>query len=143
MTSVIRYTEVVNATGAVFTPVAALTTSGKEGTLKHYKRTFAAIDIGTEAGKTRSDDGCLLVTITGATIKDIAYAQLWETEVINGRTYSMMMNVPPAADQFDSVGLRISADGKSIYIIDKGLVEDGNSIGVDDYIRFGLIVGNY
>lgn len=61
MSTSVRYKEITNATGAVFS--SANLPAGGDGNDKQYriiKRTLAAIDVGTDTGKTRGTDGCIV-----------------------------------------------------------------------------------
>lgn len=144
MTSVVRYADITNTTGAVLTPATGLITYGKEGGSKFFKRTFAAADIGNAAGQTIDATnpalGCLLVTIAGATIKEIGAFQLFRPTVVRGSTF----NISPfstTAPLVYAYGFRISADGQSVYVLDNGAA--GVQIIAADFIQFELIFGNY
>jgi hypothetical protein len=145
MTSVIRYTEIVNATGAALTPITGLVTTGKEGSDKYFKRIFAPADIGVGVGQTQDNanptGGCLLVTIAGATIKEVGKFELYRPTVKTVTTFNDRVFATSTPHIF-RYGYRISADGKSIYIFDSG-DNAATQIAAADFISFSLIVGNY
>lgn len=145
MTSVVRYADITNTTGAVLTPATGLITYGKEGGSKFFKRTFAAADIGNAQGQTIDATnpalGCLLVTIAGATIKEIGAFQLLRPIAVRGNTFNfpLFSTVVPT---FFAYGFRISPDGQSVYVLDNGSAA-GVQIIANDFIQFELIFGNY
>lgn len=145
MTSVIRYTTIVNSTGAVLTPETGLVTSGKEGSDKLFRRVFSAADVGTGAGQTRDGTdptmGCLLVSITGATIKGVFGDGLYRPTAATNATFDRRLYAT-VTPQVVIYGFRISPDGKSVYILDSGSAA-ATQIAVNDYLTFSLVVGNY
>ena len=144
MTSVVRYTDVANTTGAVLTTKTGLVVEGKDGGLKVYRRVLATIDVGTEVGKTRDATdptvGCLVVTIKGAKIKGVVGFQAFRpTDATNARFNQALFAT--AAQSF-KYGWRISDDGNSLYVLDIG--SDGTTrLTAGDFIEVALITGNY
>ncbi len=64
-----RYKSVTNTTGAALTVAGVPTGDGSDRSTRVIKRTLAAIDCGTEAGKTRHALGCIVdVLQTGPNI---------------------------------------------------------------------------
>ena len=144
MTSVIRYTDVINATGAVLTPTTGLIIEGKDGSLKGFKRVLAAIDVGVEAGKTRdaSDPtgGCLVATVKGAKIKQVLVFEAFRPAAATNATFNYALTATAA--HFFKPGWRISADGYSLYLHDAG--DDATTFLVaGDFISVAMILGNY
>lgn len=144
MTSVIRYTDVTNTTGAVLTTATGLIIDGKDGSLKEFRRVLAAIDVGPEAGKTRDGTdptgGCLVCTVKGAKIKAVTGFQMFRPAAATNATFNYFQ-VATAA-QFFKYGWRISADGYSLYLHDAG--SDATTFLVaGDFIDVQLILGNY
>jgi hypothetical protein len=145
MTSVIRYAELVNATGAALTPTTGLVQYGKEGGEKYFKRTFANADIGNAAGQTidatNPCTGCLLVTIAGAKIKEVGGLLLLRPIATRGTTFNQVL-FSTATPHFYKYGWNISADGYSLYLLDIG--DDATTqIVANDFVTFSLIFGNY
>jgi hypothetical protein len=144
MTSVIRYADVINATGAVLTPTTGLVIEGKDGSLKSFTRVLAAIDVGTEAGKTRDatdpTGGCLVCTVKGAKIKKVKVFQMFRTAAATNQNFNYFQLATAA--HFFKYGWRISADGYSLYLHDAG--SDATTFLVaGDFFEVELILGNY
>lgn len=145
MTSTVRYATIFNTTGAVFTPSSpnALVTTGLDGSLRTFRRSFAAIDIGTEKGKTRDATdptlGCLLFSISGSKIKRVTSFQLFRPATIT--TNQFIMN---AGDDTNSVkiGWRIVNDEgiSSLYLYDGGT--GSARIAENDFIEVLIAAGN-
>lgn len=144
MTSVIRYADVINATGAVLTTATGLIIDGKDGSEKAFRRVLAAIDVGTEAGKTRdaSDPtgGCLVCTVKGAKIKQVTGFQLFRPANATNQVFNYVQSA--TADQFFKYGWRISADGYSLYLHDAGSHATTQLVATD-FIAVKLVLGNY
>lgn len=145
MTSVVRYAEVTNGTGAVLTTTTGLVIDGQNYSDKILKRTLAAIDLGTEAGKTRdaSDPtgGCLLVTVKGAKIKGVGAFQAFRPTTITNASFNCVLT-STATPHYFKYGWRISADGYSLYLYDAADNAE-TRLAADDFIMFSLILGNY
>lgn len=144
MTTVIRYTDVTNATGAVLTPTTGLVIEGKDGAEKAIRRVLAAIDVGTEAGKTRDGTdptgGCLVCTFKGAKIKQITGFERFRPAAATNATFNYVQEATAA--QFFKYGWRISADGYSLYLHDAG--SDATTFLVaGDFIAVKVVLGNY
>lgn len=144
MTSVIRYADVINGTGAVLTTTTGLVIEGKDGSHKAFRRVLAAIDIGNGAGKTQdaSDPtgGCLVCTVKGAKIKAVTGFQLFRPAVATNATFNYVQEATAA--HFFKYGWRISADGYSLYLHDAG--DDATTLlAAGDFIAVNLILGNY
>lgn len=144
MTSVVRYTDVINSTGAVLTTATGLVVDGKDGGLKVYRRVLAAIDVGTEVGKTRDNTdptvGCLVVTIKGAKIKGVVGFQAFRPTVATNATFNQAL-FATAGESF-KYGWKMSADGNSLYVLDIGSSAE-TRLAAGDFIEVALITGNY
>jgi len=144
MTSVIRYAEVTNGTGAVLTTTTGLVIDGKDGGHKAFKRVLAAIDVGTDAGKTRDNTdptgGCLVATVKGAKIKAVTGFQVFRPAVATNATFNYVQGA--TADHFFKYGYRISADGYSLYLHDAG-DDAATQLAANDFIAVNLVLGNY
>jgi len=145
MTSVIRYTDVTNGTGAVLTTTTGLVIDGKDGSHKAFRRVLAAIDVGTEAGKTRDatnpTGGCLVCTVQGAKIKMVTGFELFRPAAATVTIFNYVQR-SNATPHFFKYGWRISADGYSLYLHDAG--DNAETFLVaGDFIAVNLVLGNY
>lgn len=144
MTSSVRYADVINGTGAVLTTTTGLIIDGKDGGLKTFKRIFAAIDVGVEAGKTRDatdpTKGCLICQVKGANIKQVVGFQLFRPANATNQVFDYVMTA--TTDHYFKYGLTISPDGKGLYIHDAG-DDAATRIVADDYLMVSIITGNY
>lgn len=145
MTSVVRYASVLNSTGAVFTITneKGLIDMGKNYGIKTFRRTFAAADIGTDAGQTRDTTdpttGCLLVQITGALIKDIVSWQLFRPTTAANQSFNQVMYA--TADHYFKHGWRVTGQRQALYLFDMG--DDASTrIAANDFVVFSLLIGN-
>lgn len=144
MTSSVRYTSITNSTGAVLTTATGLIIDGKDGGLKVFRRVFAAIDVGTDAGKTRDNTnptkGCLVCTILGSKIKEIISLSLFKPTNATNQVFNQTLFATDA--HYYRYGWRISPDETSLYIFDIG--DDGTTqITENDFLTVALITGNY
>lgn len=144
MTSVVRYAQLANASGAVMTTTTGLVIDGKEHGFKLIRRTLAAIDVGAEAGKTQHVGGCIMLTVKGAKIKEVFCLEAWrpttDTNVYNQHLYA---TPTPHVYQY---GWRIvddaTAGNSSIYLYDKGDHAD-TKLAAGDFLTIGFLIGNY
>lgn len=142
--STINDITIVNATGAVLKN-AVISTTGTKGLYK-IKRTFAAIDVGTDLGKTRDNTdptvGCLVAQFRGGKYITITGARVFRPTV----AATTVFDVPIAdtANGFHKLGYRTSlgTDGiLSLYVFDYGGHADVRIIE-NDYLQLLVEVGN-
>jgi hypothetical protein len=144
MPSEIRYSDIFNTTGAVLTTATGLVIDGKDGGVKAFKRSFAAIDIGVEAGKTRDatdpTKGCLVCQVSGATIKGVLVMDLYRPTDATNQSFNQKLYA--SAGHFFRFGWRTSTDGRGLYIYDIG-DDAATRIAANDFLMVAIITGNY
>lgn len=147
MTSVVRFTEITNGTGAVLT--AAVADNGDEYACQHVRRVFVAADIGAAAGQTRDAAsnptlGCLVAQFTGSRVRAIVdltlYRGITGTHVTVFNTVVIGTGANTAA-----IGLHSTYNAQtgvtSIYLLDTAAAAPGQ-IAANDYIEFDVLLGD-
>lgn len=150
MTASVRFATLENNTGAVLTPKIAypLITIEKEGARLVYKRIFSAIDIGAEAGKTKDNTnvaasplGCLLMTVSGAKIKEVVAWSVRRNATVQARVgVQKTINGTPGA--ISSINFYFSPDRLSVYVLDGAAAGNDAEIKAGDYMIFDLLLSN-
>jgi hypothetical protein len=136
--AIVRYATKGNATGAVLT--SALIKDGKDYTLKCIVRKLAAADVGNGAGQTQEANGCLVAQIQGAVFKDIIHCSIIRNALIAGWN-AIGDGYHSQIGDAQTLGWKISADGKSLYVKDSTANADAQVVA-DDTIYILALVGN-
>lgn len=71
MVQIVRHVELTNTTGAVVAVGGASTKIGQDYSEINLRRTLAAVDVGTTAGKTQHAQGMLFAEVYGGEIKGV------------------------------------------------------------------------
>lgn len=153
MTASVRFATLDNNTGAVLTPKIAypLITIEKEGARLVYKRIFKAIDIGTDTGKTKDNTtgvnqannplGCLLMTVSGAKIKEVVAWSLRRDATVQNRV-GVQSEVRGTVTGVSFQKFYFSPDRLSVYVWDGSQAGADNEIKAGDYMIFDLLLSN-
>lgn len=155
MTASVRFATLDNTTNpqVVLTPKLAypLITIEKEGARLVYKRIFKAIDIGVEAGKTRDNTtgadqaknplGCLLMTVTGAKIKEVVAWSIRRDATVQNRV-GVQSEVRGTTTGVTLQKFYFSPDRLSVYVWDASIANSDNEIKAGDYMLFDLLLSN-
>lgn len=127
--AILRHAEQKNITGAPLTKSDLK--DGRDYKELSIERLFAAIDVGTEAGKTQHAAGCLVGTIEGGIIYKIL-------------TYTIQKGDPFADFSLNkgttTGGIKISADKKSVYIRED---TEGAVIAAGDSLKITVLIGPF
>lgn len=85
MVASVRHTEFTNATGSVVAAGGAAVEKGQDYGFEVVKRTLAAIDVGSTAGKTQHASGMIFAEFQGVVVKSVTLAI---QRVAGGFTYN-------------------------------------------------------
>jgi hypothetical protein len=137
MTTSVRYKSVTNATGAALTAAGVPSGDGVDKLSRTIKRTFAAADIGIEAGKTQHASGCIIdVLPTGTNVLSIKGAAF---KVTAGAARGMDNLTLSAGTQIASLSYSVDTS------LNVRVVDAGNNATVQlaatDYVVIELVIG--
>lgn len=139
MTASIRYTTLRNATGDVITLDTVYSEDGKDYGIKVFRRIFSAADVGTDAGKTRHANGCPLVWVSGATIREVLSFQLFRPGVDGDVGWNFVQMA--TTNQYFKYGYKNNSQG-GLYFKDWGS-DATTQVAENDFVVFSILIGNY
>jgi hypothetical protein len=149
MVATVLYSVVKNTTGAVLTGSGDASSAdiGDQMALQPLKRIFYAIDVGTDAGKTRDNTdptrGCLLCKIHGSRVYGVVDLGLYRTTAATNRDFKH--KVTGTGANTVNIGFRVFYDTKSgtsyIYAIDSAADAPGQIVA-DDELMYAVLVGS-
>lgn len=140
MTASIRYAPLRNTAGEAISLDQVYSEDGKDFGLKIFRRTFADADIGTDPGQTRHVNGCPLLSVSGAVIKEVISFQVFSPGSGDGNVGWMLLPMGTATARTRSAYRNNSQGG--LYFKDYA---DGETTRVvaGDFVVFGVLIGNY
>lgn len=125
--AIMRHAVQTNTTGAPLTKSSLK--DGRDYKELSIERVFAAIDVGTEAGKTQHADGCLLGTIEGGIIYKMITQTIQKGDPFTGFSLNKVTTTG---------GIKIGPDKKSLYVRED---TDGAVIAAGDALKVTVLIG--
>lgn len=137
MVQIVRHVELTNTTGAVVAVGGASTKVGQDYSEINLRRTLAAIDVGSTAGKTQHAQGMLFAEVYGGVIKGVVSLQVFRPGA-NGFFYKFDYATDATANDGYSI---VNVNGVSTLRFRDGASGNG-LLAANDLVVIKIEVGN-